>query len=99
MLKPSKADLFRSSLRILGHQISEEALTLSNDKILKLKDLSFPVDKKDLVSKLAFFAYFQRLAPKLSEFLAPLRRLAISKIHFKPTEEQKYALRKLKSTF
>ena len=96
LLKPSKADLFRSSLRILGHQISEEALTLSNDKILKLKDLSFPVDKKDLVSKLAFFAYFQRLAPKLSEFLAPLRRLAISKIHFKPTEEHKICFEKAK---
>ena len=52
----------------------------------KIRALEFPTDKKDLISKLAFLAYFMRIAPRLSELTAPLRELALPHIQFWPTE-------------
>ena len=87
LLKPSKADIIRDDCRILGHQVSEEAMTLSAEKIKKINELQMPVDKKSLISSLAFMMYFNKLAPRLSELTAPLRRLAVSKVRFKPEKE------------
>ena len=51
-------------------------MTLAPEKVTKIDALQFPVDKKDLISKLAFFQYFNRVVPRLSELTEPLRRLA-----------------------
>ena len=91
LLKPSKADLVRHETRILGHSISESTMSLSSEKLEKIRSLTFPVDKADLISKLAFLQYFQRLAPKLSELTAPLRKLALPHVRFQPTEQHKRA--------
>ena len=80
LLKPSKADILRSSARILGHQISEHSMSLAPEKIKKIEELTFPTDKKDLISKLAFFQYFNRVVPRLSKLTAPLRRLGRKKV-------------------
>ena len=84
LLKPTKCDIIRPDCRILGHQVSQESMTLSAEKIEKIEQLAFPSDKKDLISKLAFFQYFMRIAPRLSELTASLRRLAVSKVRFRP---------------
>ena len=89
LLKPAKCDLVRPETRILGHQISEESMTLSNEKVEKIESLTFPVDKKEAVSKLAFFQYFARIAPRLSELLGPLRDLTAQHKKFIPTEEHR----------
>merc|ERR1711911_146181 len=97
LLAPEKADLFRSSCRVLGHQIGENSMTLSAEKDEKIRALTFPADKKDLISKLAFFNYFSRLVPRLSEILAPLRRMASTKVRFRPTDEHRRAFEDAKS--
>ena len=97
LLSPSKADLFRSSCRVLGHQISENSMSLSNEKVEKIASLTFPADKKELVSRLAFFQYFARIVPRLSEILSPLRRMASARIRFKPTDEHRAAFEEAKT--
>ena len=89
LLKPAKCDLVCPETRILGHQISEESMTLSNEKVEKIESLTFPVDKKEAISKLAFFQYFARIAPRLSELLGPLRDLTAQHKKFIPTEEHR----------
>ena len=91
LLKPSKSDLLKSSCRILGHQIAEEQLTLSSEKVEKLKNLTFPESKKELISRLALLQWFNRLAPKLSELTSSLRQLALPHVRFVPTQQHRQA--------
>ena len=92
LLSPKKADILKTSCRILRFKISESATSVAGEKIDKISALTFPTDKKDLISKLAFLAYFMRIAPRLSELTAPLRELALPHIKFQPTElhEQRF---------
>ena len=89
LLKPSKADIGRRECRILGHNVAEELLTLSPEKIEKIADMAFPTDKKDLISKLAFLQWFCKIVPRLSELTGPLRRLALPSVRFQPTDEHR----------
>ena len=56
-----------------------------------------PKDKKSLVSKLALFSYFLRIYPRLSEIIAPLRRLAQLQVRFRPTRLHQDAFEAAKS--
>ena len=96
LLKPSKCDLIRPDVRILGYQISRSAESLTSEKIDKIRAMSFPTTKKEAVSRAAFFSYFLPVAPRLSELMAPLRQLAHPKKRFKPTESDKESFVKLK---
>ena len=96
LLKPSKCDLLRPEVRILGFQISRSAEALADEKKEKIMSMAFPTTKKEAVSKAAFFAYFLPVAPRLSEYLAPLRKLAQPKTRFKPTEADKDSFQRLK---
>ena len=86
LFKPSKADILRTSTRVLGFQLSEESQSLSPEKWEKIRNLEFPKDKKGMISQLAFFNFFNPVAPRLSEICGPLRDLAMPKTHFKPKQ-------------
>ena len=58
--------------------------------------MEFPTTKKDAVSKAAFFSYFLPVAPRLSELMAPLRKLAQPKTRFKPTDGDRAAFEAIK---
>ena len=96
LMCPRKCIFFAKEARILGHLIGEEKITLSAEKIEKIKSLPFPSTKKKLVSDLAFFQWFNRLCPRLSEFSAPLRHLARDGMRFTPTEVHREAYEKVK---
>ena len=96
LMKAPKCVFFKNEARILGHLVGEEKITLSSEKIKKIRELPFPDTKKKLISALAFFQYFNRLCPRLSELSAPLRRLAKDGVRFKPTEVHKKAFQEVK---
>ena len=54
LLKPSKCDLLRPEVRILGFQISRSAEALADEKKEKIMSMAFPTTKKEAVSKAAF---------------------------------------------
>ena len=84
LLSPNKAHLVTKSIRSLGMQISSKEISMCSEKIQKIEEIQFPKDKKGLISILAFFQYFNRVCPRLSEYTAPLRRLALPSVRFKP---------------
>ena len=94
LLKPSKADMVRKSTRVLGFQIGESQLSISKEKEVKISDLKFPVTKDECIARLAFLQYFNGVAPKLSEHLAPLRRLTKLKVRYTPTDLHREAFDK-----
>ena len=97
LFKREKADLMKPSTRVLGYDISEGShCGISNEKIEKIKNLPFPTDKKELVSRLAFFNFFNHTCPRLSEILAPLRRLTRKHVKFKTTDEDQRAFQEAK---
>ena len=96
LLKPTKADLARPNARILGFDISRSTTALSQEKIEKIRNLTFPETKKEALSRASFFAYFISSVPKLSELMEPLRRLARPNTRFKPTDEDRQSFEKLK---
>ena len=59
--------------------------------------MSFPETKKEAISTAAFFAYFLAHCPRLSELMAPLRKLAKPKAKFAPTEEDKKAFEAMRN--
>ena len=97
LFKREKADLMKPSARVLGYQISEGShLGFSSEKIEKINSLTFPCDKKELISRLAFFNFFNHACPRLSELLAPLRRLAKKNVRFKTTESDRESFEQAK---
>ena len=67
LLSPKKIDLMKPDIRVLEFQLSHGAKSLSEEKKKKIKEMEFPRDKKEPVSKAAFFSYFIPVAPLLSE--------------------------------
>ena len=97
LFKREKADLMRPYARVLGHKISEGSHSgLSSEKVEKIRDLPFPTNKKELVSRLAFFNFFNHTCPRLSEILAPLRRMTKKNVRFKDTTEHRTAFQEAK---
>ena len=92
LFKREKADLMKPSTRVLGYDISEGShCGMSNEKIEKIRALPFPTDKQQLVSRLAFLNFFNGACPRLSEILAPIRRLTRKHVKFKTTTEDRKA--------
>ena len=97
LLSPKKADLFRSEARILGFRISHNLQSLSSEKYTKIEQMKFPEDKKAAVSAAAFFSYFLPLSSRLSELMAPLRRLARPKEKYKELPGDRESFQELKT--
>ena len=97
LLQPEKTDLMKSSTRILGHQISQESMSLSGEKREKIMALAPPRDAQDNKSKLAFMMYFLPIAPRLNELLAPFRKFAKQGVKFQLTDEHVEAWEAAKS--
>ena len=97
LLAPNKAHLATQTMRNLGFQVASKETSMCSEKIDKIKGLIFPEDKKQLISTLAFFQFFNRVAPKLSEYTAPLRRLALPNVRFKPDASHVEAFEKARA--
>ena len=76
----------KDNVRVLGFQLSQCSKAIANEKKEKIQNMEFPTTKKEALSKSAFFAYFISVAPRLSELMTFLRRLAHPKVRFKPTQ-------------
>ena len=96
LLSPNKAHLVTKSMRSLGMQVASKEISMCSEKIDKIKDIKFPTDKKGLVSVLAFFQYFNKVCPRLSEYTASLRRLALPSVRFKPEQHHRDDFEKAK---
>ena len=96
LLSAKKADLCKSDVRVLGFQVGHASEELTGEKKTKIREMEFPVTKKDAISKCAFFSYFIPAAPRISELMEPLRRLALPKVRFQPTNKDKQKFKELK---
>ena len=76
-LKPSKCEVFKSSVRYLGHVVSEQGVQTDPDKIEALASWLEPSSIKELRSFLAFTGYYRRFIKDYARIVKPLNDLPI----------------------
>ena len=76
-LKPSKCEFFKSSVRYLGHVVSENGVETDPDKIEALSSWPEPTDVKQLRSFLGFTGYYRRFIKDYARIVKPLNDLLV----------------------
>ena len=78
-VKLSKCELFRNSVKYLGHVVSSEGIRQDPAKIEAVKLLQPPRDAKTLASVVALMAYYRRFIKGFAKIAAPLYELKTNK--------------------
>ena len=76
-LKPSECEFFKSSVRYLGHVVSEQGVQTDPDKIEALASWPEPSSIKELRSFLGFTGYYRRFIKDYARIVKPLNDLLI----------------------
>ena len=74
-LKPSKCELFKTSVEYLGHIISEEGISTDPAKTKAVSEWKTPTNIKELRSFLGFAGYYRRFVKNYSSIVKPLNSL------------------------
>jgi len=74
-LKPSKCELFKTSVEYLGHVISADGISTDPEKVRAISTWPVPSNVKELRSYLGFAGYYRRFVDGYSRIAAPLNKL------------------------
>ena len=72
---PNKCHFAYPSLKVLGHRVSTEGLSILEDRAAAIKELDTPRTLKELWHILGVFGYYRQFIPKYAMIAAPLTRL------------------------
>lgn len=76
-LSPEKCKFFQTSVRYLGHVVSEDGVSTDPSKIEVVKAWPRPQNLKELKSFLGFAGYYRRFVQDFSKIVRPLNDLTI----------------------
>ena len=74
-LKPSKCELFKTSVTYLGHVVSEEGISADTGKTSAVKNWKVPENVKELRQFLGFAGYYRRFIKDYAKIVQPLNAL------------------------
>ena len=97
-LKKNKCSFFASSVEYLGHLISAEGLTPTEEKVKAVKDAPAPQNVSQLRSFLGMISYYSKFLPNLATQLAPLYHLLEKNAKWKWSKHQEEAFQAAKSS-
>jgi len=95
-LKPSKCNLLRAEVKILGHVVSAEGVSSDPSKIKVVKEWPVPEDVHKVRSFLGLARYYRRFVPIFAEIAALLHALTMKNKKFERTMQCDHAFIKLK---
>lgn len=72
---PSKCHFAYPSLKVLGHRVSTDGLSILDDRAAAIQELATPRTLKELWHILGTFGYYRQYIPKFAIIAAPLTRL------------------------
>ncbi|MCG7879345.1 MAG: RNase H-like domain-containing protein [Candidatus Thiodiazotropha endolucinida] len=93
-LKPSKCEFFKTSVKYLGHVVTENGVETDPDKIKALVEWPVPHNVKTLRSFLGFAGYYRRFIRDYAKIAKPLNDLLIGH----PTNKQTLNKKKKKKS-
>ena len=95
-LKPSKCKLLRKSIKVLGHVISAEGMSVHDEKIEVITSRPFPRTTRELRSFIGMANYYRHFCPNFSIIAAPLFAMLEKDSVVEPTEKAVEAFESLK---
>lgn len=93
---PEKVQYRLPEVEYFGHKFSALGISPLDDRILAIKSLKNPTNKKTLQKFLGVVNYMRNFIPNLSEETAPLRELLKSHVIFSWTEAHSKCVQKIK---
>lgn len=72
---PSTCHFAYPSLRVLGHRVSTDGLSILEDRAAAIRELAVPSTLKQLWHVLGIFGYYRQFIPRYALIAAPLTRL------------------------
>ena len=95
-LKPEKCNLFRKSVRFLGHVISDKGIQPDPDKLKSVREWPVPTGKDEVRSFLGFLSYYRRYVKNFALLAEPLIALTRKNAKFKWDADCEMAFVKLR---
>ena len=83
-----KSEFFQNKMKWLGHEIYEDGIKPSKEKVKAILDLKHPENPKQLKSFLGAIQYLAKILPRLSERTDKLRKLLKKNTEWKWKTEQ-----------
>lgn len=72
---PTKCHFAFPSLKVLGHRVSTEGLSVLDDRAAAIREMATPRTLKELWHALGVFGYYRQFIPQYAIIAAPLTRL------------------------
>ena len=95
-LKPSKCELFKSSISFLGHVVSEDGISTDPEKTSAVSSWPAPSNIKELRKFLGFAGFYRRYIEHYSQITEPLSSLLQGHCTNKGSPEKKKGVKKKK---
>jgi transposase InsO family protein len=96
-LKPSKCKLFRTTIDLLGHVVSENGISTDPAKTCVIDKWPVPKKVSDVRTFLGTTSYYRRFIKNFSEIAQPLTRLTQKDIPFRWAEDEQRSFTSLKT--
>ncbi len=95
-LNTKKCRVGVSSVEYLGHVVSADGVSLSQDRFEAIDNIQVPKTRKELRSFLGMAIYYRPFVANLATIMGPLSRLTSTKVPFAWTDEQSKAFKATK---
>ena len=96
-LKISKCEFVKKELNYLGHVISDEGISVDDNKVSAIQSMGPPQNIRDVRSFLGMTSYYRKYVPNFSKIAKPLNALTKKNARFRWTEEAQTAFDQLKT--
>ncbi|BHF62433.1 hypothetical protein SprV_0200541500 [Sparganum proliferum] len=96
-LNPQKCTFLRNKVTFLGHEVSQEGIHASSDKIEAIKKWPIPTTATEVRGFVGLASYYRRFILHFADIARPLHRLTEKGRTFKWTEECQTAFDELKT--
>ena len=96
-LKRTKCVFMAHSVEYLGHRISKEGITPTEDKVRAITEAPEPSNVSELRAFLGLINYYSKFLPNLSTVLAPLYKLLLKTATWKWRSQEREAFQEAKS--
>src|SRR6185503_17398461 len=63
---PKKCSLLKKKIKFLGHQVSEDGISMDPDRTKALRELASPKNPKDLMSAMGLLSWFRKFIPNFA---------------------------------
>ena len=86
-LKPAKCRLAQERVKYLGYVVSQEGLSVDEDKVKAVRNFPRPTSVKQVRSFVGLTSYYRRFIPQYAKVAGPLHQLTHSDVPFCWSEE------------